>query len=270
MGAPLVTVIVDTSPPVFLTTASYPSSTDANAPSIITQTSSATDFWVATRDAGSGIKYVLVSCVATDGSYSSGTVQCVKGEPVPIGGYTWEVCKWEAPILEEGRVYKFTWTAVDKAGRAGTLVTYGGYGDADGYFTLNGVPITSPTETIVLQSRTLDIGFHATVNPDSIVSVTVEVYKDSTLLKSDQLSKVGSDSWEANGFYTFAEDGTYTVKGYIDMSTKSLLKMSVIQTVGTDEQGWSIPDTGFSHTQLITFALGTLMVLYGMQGGEES
>jgi len=266
VGIPLVTVVIDTSPPVFLASASYPSSTDASVPSIITQIGSATDFWAAVRDEGAEVESVTVRCTATDGSYDSGTRSCVRSSDLTFGGVVWEIWKWDAPILAAGKVYKFAWRATDKAGHVSTMTAYGGYGDADGYFSLNGVQITSPTQTLVLPDRTLDIGFHATKNPGSIVSVTVKIYKGSTLLKSGKLNKLDSDDWKTDSFYTFTADGTYTIKGYIDMSTKSLQKMSVIQQVGENGDGGWLDELHFSPLQILAFALGGLLVAYGWRG----
>jgi len=231
----LVTLVIDTAPPKFSLTGSYPSSDNQAAPSIISQIGQASDFWVLVRDATSGIDLVYMRCVSTDGTYDSGAVTLSKdAETFPLGGYNWEIWRWKAPALAADKIYKFTWEACDKVGKTASINTWGAYGDSDGVFYLNGQAVTSTDATIYLDSRTVDIKFIASKNAGAIVSITVKVLnKDgTTTLKSAKLDKKDSTTWETLSFYTFDSDGYYTLQGYIDMSTKSLLKMSLMQQVG--------------------------------------
>ena len=260
----MTTVVIDTQSPTFLSTVSYPASTDQNVPSIITQIGGATDFWVAVKDPGSGIKNVQVICTATDGSYS-GDAYCIRGEDLALSGTLWEIWKWDAPALVDGKLYQFRWIATDYANHQGSLKTYGGYGDSDGYFTLNNNQITSTTQTVTLGTRNLDVAFHANEAASNIVSISVKIYKASILIKSAQLTKIDNDDWRTDEFYTFFADGTYTIEGYIDMSTKSLLKMSIIQQIG---EGNGL-DTGYTNTQIMTFIAGGAMLLLGVTRRED-
>ena len=252
----LVTLVIDTRPPKFSLTGSYPSSDDQAAPSIISQIGSATDFWVLVRDDTSGVDIVYMRCQSTDGSYDSGAVTLSKdAETFPLGGYDWEVWRWKAPALSADKIYKFVWEASDKVGKTASIITWGCYGDADGYFLINGQKVESTDATIYLDSRTIDVKFIGTKNSAAIVSISVRVLnKDSTTtLKSAKLDKKDSTTWETLGFYTFSSDGYYVLEGYLDMPTKSLLKMSIMQQIGEPSEL-----TPF----IVVMILGGLVALY--------
>ena len=256
----LATLTIDTTPPSFSNVGSYPDSTDINAPSVITQIGSAKDFWVSVRDEN-GIASVNLRCKSTDLSYDSGAVNAAFSTTLAIGGVNYEVWKWAAPILAEGKVYNFAWTATDTVGNSATLTTYGGYGDADGYFIVNGVQVNSTTQKIPLKTRTIDISFTATKLAEAIQSIRVVVKTlDGTVLKDANLGKVDSTMWRTNGFYTFSADGTYTIEGSIALSTKSLRKMSIFTDIGLGGSFvWPL-----SPVRTLVTAVGAVLVVYGL------
>ena len=259
----LATLLIDTVRPTFCSTISYPSSTDITAPSIITQIGSATTFWVYARDENS-VSSVNLRCTATN--YDSGIITCVYDGTFTYSGVTYEKWKWAAPALTPYKVYSFLWLATDGTGNEASITTYGGYGDSDGYFTVNGVQVTSTTQVIKLATRTINVAFTVTVLPDAVVNINVKVKNSGgTLLKEANLAKISSTSYKTDSFYTFTADGSYIIEGYIAMSTKSLQKMSIFGDVG-DISGFVWP---FSPARTMLMAVGAVLVVYGLRKREE-
>ena len=256
----LAVLLIDTTRPTFSTTGSYPSSTDSSVPSIITQIGSATAFWVAVRDEN-GISSVFLRCKSTDATYDSGIITCVFSNTLTLSGVVYDVWKWNAPILTAGKLYAFAWEAADIVGNSASITTYGGYGDVEGYFTVNGVQVTSTTQVIKLATRTLNVAFTVTKLPEAVVNIRVVVKTSTgTVLKDNNLVKISDTSYKHDGFFTFTADGSYIIEGYIVMSTKSLQKMSIFGDVGvvpSDIVVWP-----FSLARTMIIVVGVLLVIY--------
>ena len=259
-GNLLATIIIDTQPPIYSATASYPSSVDANVPSIITQIGTATDFWILVRDVN-GIESVQLICKSTDNVYNSGTVACFRDGTITLSGFVWDIWKWHAPALESGKLYRFEWLAKDTFGHTAPLVTFGGYGDVGGYFTINGIKVLSTTQVLKLVSYTLDVSFTVTDLPEGVMSILVKIKTAAGIvLKSTDLVKNSATDYSKTGFYTFAGDGSYIIEGYVVMSTKSIQKMSIYTELGDPNAAWT-PDV-FRSTLVIA---GLAILVYGRQ-----
>ena len=269
---PAVFITVDERAPIFNPPTSYPAAVDPGAPSVITQMPGDSNFWVVVRDAGpgtdegSGIVSGTVQCVSTTSDYDSGLMPLAYSRELTITGTAWEVWTWSAPMLPDSQLYTFLWYFTDKADNVGQLITYGGYGEADGYFIVNGITIASATQTIYLNTRTIDVKFIGTDAINRINGITVKVRTDTGfVLRAEEIPPVGEGVWEALDFYTFIDDGSYTVEGYIDEPTKSIMKMSFIQQVGD-----TTPKEGFSIFRIGAGVLGFVLFIVALRSDQEN
>ena len=259
-------LLVDTTRPTFSTTGSYPSSTDINAPSIITQPGTATSFWVLAEDEN-GIDSVVLRCKSTDNVYDSGAINCFKDGTTTLSGVVWDIWKWNAPALADGKLYAFTWLATDVVGNENSIITYGGCSDVEGYFTVNGVQVTSTTQTIKLATKILNVAFTVTKLPEGVQNIRVVVKTSGgSVLKDANLDKISDTSYKTDNFYTFTADGSYIIEGYIVMSTKSLRAMSIFGDTGVTPTLFSWP---FSPMRTLFMAMGALVVVYARRIQEE-
>lgn len=254
---------LDPNPPFFSPTLSYPSSTNINAPSIISQEGSAKDFWCATRDVETYVKAGAMTCDSTDGSYHSGEQALIYDSDIDIGGEIWSIWKWDAPYLESGKVYIFHWWVADLDDNLGHLYTYGAYGYADGYFILNGITITSTSQRIISGSPTINVRFIPTYNPGAIVSIRVKVWNwgKTILYKDSTLPKVGNE-YIGDNYYTVSSAGAYVIEGFIVMSSMELQKLSIVGVSG----GINLPYKNLLFGAI--FMIGLVLVIQGNHGGK--
>jgi len=229
----LAELIYDPNPPAFQTLGMCPSSTDPAVPNVITQIGTAKNFWMLVRDVDSSIVLTRLQCVAMDGTYDSGEVSLFYNGQVTLFSIVWDIWEWDAPILEGGHIYAFNWLVQDEAGNEATLTTYGGYGESDGYFSINDENILSQEQKVITSDATLNMKFTATINPVLITGIRVKVFDESgTLLKDGLIPYVNSNTWQSTDFYVFTKAGSYVIEGYIEQSTLVLRKLSILADYG--------------------------------------
>lgn len=132
----------------------------------------------------------------------------------------------------DGASVTFEASAKDLGGLSTTRTCYGKTVKVDGYFTINGIKITSTEQTVYLSSRKLNFEFIATYGGSYIDRVIVSITKaDGTIIQTLALSKVAADKW--TGSYTLEADGKYIVKGYFDTYPGRLQRMSLLIDTGS-------------------------------------
>ncbi|RLI45031.1 hypothetical protein DRO69_06065 [Candidatus Bathyarchaeota archaeon] len=100
----------------------------------------------------------------------------------------------------------------------------------NGYFTINGEQATSKAAMLV-DSPELDLTFIPTENPEYIIQVNVEVYKDGQLIDTVQLSKLPDGSW--HGSYTLPSPGVYTLEGNVLTEEQTIRLMNITLNCAT-------------------------------------
>jgi len=213
---PLVTVVIDTTPPEI--GSAYPN---------VNMVYASVDYLeVHVRDVESGIKSVkcdfwdstyvhlqspLLFYKQMDGDWEIWYLAANTLTPVPSGGNT-----YFAPIKIAG-TYMVTWEVINKNDVKTTLTgTFTVYPNLLGEWYLNTVLITSPTQTVYSTTPTIDFKFVKTAGvADNLVTCTV--WEGSTKLLT--LTNSATSTWTgsytfANGKHTLdlkASDGTQTV-----------------------------------------------------------
>jgi len=234
---PMVTVVVDTTPPAVRLI--HPSTATG---------SSLTELVACVIDPESGIKSVI--CEVADTTHS---LFCVRRDPLSKDE------KWYLDITDITTPgdYPYSWTITNKAGLSTILGgTYTIYTDLQGKWYVNDIEITSPAQTVYAPSKTVSFKFVKTAGvADS--SITCTVWEGTTQLLT--LTNSAMSTW--TGSYTFtlgkhtldlkASDGTQTV-------TMSVIGLQV------GPEGFQLPQ--FSMLQILSLAsiaIGTLLVFTG-------
>jgi hypothetical protein len=239
---PLVTLYVDSSPPVIYSTVPKDGGVYA----------SLADFIVQAGDPNSGIQKVELYLPSRSGSWY--TLNLVSGT---IYNGTWSIT---LDPFEIPGTYSFTFRVTNNAGLQTSVTgSFTIYTAITGDWYVNGRKISSPTDTIYATNRTVHFKFVRTggTAPDYMVSVKVfwkvlsgPAYDEGSIT----LSKTGSNTWE--GTRTFPFDGKWNVTCVAsDGRTSVVMAITSLDFTGSREA----PAIPLSPTQM----LGAVLAVAG-------
>jgi hypothetical protein len=230
---PLVTVVVDTTPPAVRLV--YPSTATGT---------SLTELVAYVKDPESGIQ--SVTCVIQN-LVPAYALSYVSNDPI------FNDEKWykDIPDITTAGTYSYSWAITNKAGLVTTLTgTYTIYTALQGKWYVNDIEITSSTQTVYTTSATVNFKFAKTAGvADS--SITCTVWEGTAQLLT--LTPLAGSMW--SGSYTFA-NGQHTLNLKASDGTQTIT-MSVI--------GLQVGSGGFEMSmQMILWIVGAVFIVAGV------
>jgi len=189
-----------------------------------------------------------------------------------VGGYTWDLAHvgddpdfhdehWYRyiPEITEPGDYPYTWTITNKVGLTTTVTgTYTIYTELQGKWYINGIEITSPTQELILPTKTLEFKFEVTTGTVQTCTVEWSGPETGSMTLEETLSHT---NWI--GTHTFTQSGTYTMTLTASDET-STVTMAVWGVNLGGEAGWSgIELNMWQWTGLALIGVGSIFTLKG-------
>jgi len=171
------------------------------------------------------------------------------------------ITSWTVPS-GRGILYTFTFRAYDRAGNNATEERYAVTGIPEGYFTINGIKVTTQT-TIYLNTREVIFEFHATslgeLIDDVIITITAiepEKFDEEKHIALELEEVELNKRWEAKFIFPF--DGTFLIRGQIGWDGQAVVILSVTLNTGIKVDHWAL-------AQLALGVLGVGLIIYGVR-----